>query len=535
MLVKFKEHYAGKLLRNHRDSNEEWIKAKVEFSRAKQVAKGKREAYLDISNPTQNSKAKQVTAHDDAVGLLKLLPEMCFVRTGSGRKERRARKQDEEQVKQKALSAFETAKKRLLLAACDVVRKEMATARELEILSTMHLSMNHLKFKKARRQITLRRDALDRALGSLRSRVKAAKDRVEAQSKEAERLEKKTAPDDPPESPAQVRARRKRLERETARLCPRVAEGKVAVARRTALLLEAVQAFSKAGEVQGALMVGKSEARVRSRVARERGERVRGVEQPEAGEEEHEARVLGLALDEEDIDELDAVKEPSVADLKRQMNRLAPVPGEAARVAELQEALVQLERQQALERYQETDLNAEAQIARARVAYEAAEGALWQEWVNVATAEESDRPSQEPGSLIPAKAARADAAYKEVRALVIEAGKEVGGQDRKACRNPAYLSETPARRALASGRWEPGREVGNFAACLSRLERPAERALRMAERALDGPMGQLEAPAAADLHAELAELEAARGRLEETAAAAARSGPRSRRASTAPL
>ena len=526
MLVKFKDNYASKQSRNYRDSNEAWINAKMEFSRAKKVALIKKEKILKFNEFGKGSAAKQALTHEDALDFLKLLPEMCFVSTANPEKAQ-ATMQQEEDLKRKAQNAFEVAKKKLMLAACDVVIKEIQCAQEFEILSTMNLSVNHLKFEKEGRHITGHESALAEALESLKSEIKSANDHVAIHRKEAEKLEKKLTPADLEDtaSPAQVRARKKRMEVEVARLSPQVAEGKVLVAKCTAQLFEAVQAFNKAVEVHGALMVAKAEARVRSRLAMERAERVRAVQRADEGE--HEGRLFALALDEEDTEELDAVKEPSIPDMKRQRNRLVQVVGKVdeKRVEELDRAMEALEKRQSLESYQATDLNAETQIARLRVGYEAAEASLWEEWVRMATAEETDKPSQDPGTPIPARAARADAAYKEVRAAVIEAKKEVSQQSREELKSPAYLKETPARNALASGRWEPGKGVADFAVCLARLERPAERALRMAGRALDGPMGALKAPTPEDLRGELGDLKRALAALEEAATAAARSRP----------
>jgi hypothetical protein len=509
VLAKFKDNFALVQLRNHRDSNEEWIKSKIDFSSAKDLAMQRK--IKKLSTP-KNRTDEQVATQNNVLDLMTFLPQMCFVRSPTSARVEKKELERKVDVSRKSEATYLVAKRKLLLSAIDVVRKEVKTAKDFEVLSTMNLSLNHLKFEKVRKKIEGKRKSLKSSLDTLISRIKEVNEKVEKHKKEADRMEKNfsDADKDDKASSAQVKARKKRLEMELARLNPRVAESKVTVAQCTAQLFESLAAFKTATAMHGDLMIAKSEARVRSRLAKERAKAVLMI----AAEENNDEKLFALTLEEDDAAELEAVKEPTVLDLQKEMSKLHGTEEKRR----LEDAIDDLKDKKSNEEFYLTDLNAETQIARARVDCEMAESVLWDEWHRLAAVEETDKPVQEKGSSILAKAALVDAANKVLRSSIADATKQVGEQTRsKQYKHPDYMDEAPKPGSLASGQWLPSKEVGDMSRCLSRLQRPAERAMAMAHKLLHGPTGDVAPPTSQDLEQVVGELKKIQDQVEESA------------------
>ena len=149
------------------------------------------------------------------------------------------------------------------------------------------------------------------------------------------------------------------------------------------------------------LLAAKAEARVRTRLAEERVRAARAAE----GSADR-LRELDLAAD--DAEELDALRRPTVDDLKRRLRENPDLPPEEREPLEAE--IRELRRRAREEEAAGTDLVAQQQAAVERVRAEAAEAALWAEWVRLAKAEESDRrpPPPPPPTLIPPRAPAPD-------------------------------------------------------------------------------------------------------------------------------
>jgi hypothetical protein len=514
-LTKFKENYAFIQMRNHRDSNQEWVSAKVFFGRAKKHVLEKkarrdgRSYRTDVS--VKNATETAVFLHHNPFDLLKILPEMCFVSV-PGPDDSEMKMKLERDLNKKAQAAYMGAKRKLISAACDVVRKELKAARDFEILSMMNLSLNHMNFKKATKQIEAKRRDVHNSLADLRTQIKESIESIEMQLKEVDKLENSLTDADKEDdhSPAQLRLKRKRIDVESTRLSTNIAERKVEVAKSTAQLFEAVAAFEKATAVHAELMIAKAEARVRSRVAKEHSKIILQL----TDDEKDEDLLLALTLDEEDTAELDAVQEPSVHDLRKAVARLGNTKDDQDRKVFLEKTIKKLERQELLDDYKSTDLSAETQIARARVDCEIAEKVLWEEWLHCAIGEETDKPAQGKGCPILVKAGLVDAANSMLRAAVIDATKTVDEQARKF---PPYTEEAPGPKRLSAGPWIPLKEAGNHAQVIARLERPAERALAMSRNLIHGPTGKVDPPTSGDLREVVKELDELRIKVEKFA------------------
>ena len=135
------------------------------------------------------------------------------------------------------------------------------------------------------------------------------------------------------------------------------------------------------------LLAAKAEARVRTRLAEERVRAARAAE----GSADR-LRELDLAAD--DTEELDALRRHTVDDVKRRLRENPDLPQEEREP--LEEELAELQRRAREEEEAGTDLGAQQQVAVERVRAEAAEAALWAEWVRLATTEESDRRRPPP-------------------------------------------------------------------------------------------------------------------------------------------
>jgi predicted nuclease with TOPRIM domain len=475
VLSKIKNYFKHNL--ETRRYQQEWIQAKVDFARAQKLMLERRSVYSALQAKDDAPKGAKST---DAYNWLDFFPDICFVH---GPLQPNGIILDPilaERKRKKAQAACLAAKRKMILAAFDVVKKEIEAAKEYEILTTLHLSQNSMDCKEAMKEISSKKAALKAALEEFESRVKEARDSVKVNTEEAELLERNLTDfeRENKKSRGQVRAISKRLDVEVARLSPQVARCKVMLAECTALLFGAVVAFDQLTSAHSRLMIDKSEARVRSRLAKNRVTQV-GLT-CSAGTEE---ALLSLALDEGDTAELNAVREPTVAELQAEISRLSRAAGSDMRVAELRHNLKALETKREKAEFRSADLDAEVQISRARVECESAEGALWEEWLMVAAAEGNSKPTQRPGSSILAKAAQVDAATLLLRLAVVEAKKAVGEQKRRLL--PAYCGEEPNSKALASAPWVPSKEVGDFAQCELRLNPPALRALVFAQKALE--------------------------------------------------
>ncbi len=481
--------------------NEKWINSKIQFGNAKDVAKQRKEKMEKTQDSARKTAAAQDSPQTDALDLFKLLPQMCFVPMPKD-KVKDPKLQEAEESKRKAQAGYASSTRKLMSAAYDVIQTELKKAKEFEVLSTTNLSFNHLKFDKAKRNILGVKKALKSALEGLKAHIKEANEKVEKCKNEAAKMEKafSNVEKEDKSSPAQIKARKKRLEMEVARLSPDIAESKVKVAKCTAQLFEAVGAFKAATAVHGELMIAKAEARVRSRLAKERAKKVMSVDR-----ENSDDVLFALVLEDEDTAELEAVKEPTINDLKKELEKLDK--SDLDRKSQLETIIENLEKQKNADDYASTDLTAETQIARARVDCEIAEKVLWEEWLRFATSEETDEPAQEKTSPILSKAALLDAANKALRSAVMDATKEVGEQGREAIlKKPAYMGEAPDPKKLSSGPWIPSKQVGDMSKCASSLQAPAKRALELAEELLSGPMGSLPPPTSVDLKEMVGEL-----------------------------
>ena len=481
--------YIQKLKTDHNKLADELMQLKsAEFPSAKKLVLAKikdlklaedsfnrqwnRELLLN-EDSVKNSYQRQITS------LCSSIPEDCMVKCS---RQTKSSKGNVDTVRM----ALDAARKKFAQISYSIVEKELQAAKKIEVCTGVDVAENSLHFFRVKDSMTRHRYLLRKDLENLAKEINAANTEVERLSKISEKCNAGVMPLLPgqEESPAQLRAKKARLAVQLARLNPLIADLRVSIVRRTIRLLEDIDSFEKAAKVHTELMVSKSEARVLSSLAIQRKTLLVRAFRKDS--------LTDLELDSDDSEELGVLRESTKDDLLRIINAAAPDPRREDELIRAQNELQALEERQSKEEIAAIDLNADIQIAKARLGAEEAERDLWADWVHSAMTQETDRPGQGPLSRIGCKQAALDEANVRLRSALREAERDAEQQ----CRTSTPASEEHPNTERRKMAWVPATAISpaNLAKAVGKLDAQAQRAMRRAAQCLHGPASTLVSP-----------------------------------------
>jgi hypothetical protein len=382
--------------------------------------------------------------------------------------------------------ALDAARRKLSQISYAIIEKELQAAKKIEVCTGVDVAENSLHFFRVKDSMARHRYLLRKDLENLAKEIEAANVEVERLSKISEKCNAGVVALIPgqEESPAQLRAKKARLAVQLARVNPLIADLRVSIVHRTIRLLEDIDSFEKAAKVHTELMVSKSEARVRSKLAIQRkNSLVRAFRKD---------NLTDLELDSDDSEELGVLRESTKDDLLRLINAAAADPSREDELIRAQNELQALEEKQREEEIAAIDLHADIQIAKARLGAEEAEKNLWADWMHCAMTQETDRPGQGPLSRI----GRGQAALDEANTRLRNALREVERGAEQQCRKSTPASEEYPdieRRKVA---WVPATAISpaNLAKAVGKVDAQAQRAMHRAANCLHGPASTLVSP-----------------------------------------